>query len=222
MTTRYKPGPGLHETEAVLETDVEGEGDTVGRRRDPEPLGPVRAGPAPARAPCGPGCRSSGPTSRGRRPRATPRRRGHRGSPSAHAALGIDAPRARARPIGPSLATGHWRSDVAHGSHLRANAERARCRRDFTVPSATPRSRAASASLNPSTSRRTRMARCSGARPASVALTSTTVATSTGATERARERGGVDGLLAAAPGDADRLSDRDASHPAVQGGGLAQ
>src|SRR5580704_16567643 len=38
---QVQPGPGLHEAEAVLESNVEGEPDAEGRRPDAQPLSPV-------------------------------------------------------------------------------------------------------------------------------------------------------------------------------------
>ncbi len=194
-------------------------------RRDPQPLGTVHApGPAPATS-CdrtrtfAPGCRSAAPTLRGRRPRATPCRRGHRGSLRSTPHWESTPPAPGRGAIGPSDATGQLllerRSRLPPPGECRPGPVQPRLHGAFGRPRGAA---AASASLSPSTSRRTRMARCSGARPASVDRTSTTVATSTGATAEAHEGIGVDGILAPAPGGADRLSHRDPAYPAVQGG----
>src|SRR5262245_37322049 len=64
-----------------------------------------------------------------------------------HAAHGIEL---RAGPD-----AGH----IAHVAHFLRKTDRARCSLDFTVPRATPSTRAASTSSSPCRSRRTRMAR---------------------------------------------------------------
>ena len=122
---------------------------------------------------------------------------------------------------GPSVAVGH-RGAVAHGSHLRAKAgARPVQPRLHRAVGDAEELRPTSVSLNPSRSRSTSTARCSGVRARGWRGRRATVARSTAATVSSTNVAGSTGT-APACGGPDRLAHRDPAHPAIDRSRLAQ